>query len=160
MIDVRCVVRAAPWPCALLVVILASCGGGGGEDSQSSGAGDRAGGGGEATVEEEPATMAADTAEREQEPDGDGARCVAVSHCHSFANQSCARVSADGTIEDEAVSGGRVLEACPGARGIADSVTECFEYIEISEGCRSTPELRAPEWPCARTDSGTCDVAM
>lgn len=146
-----------------LVIVLAGCGGseadGGDAVSTEDTTGAEGEGGGGAVEDTGEGALAADEPAEDEEED-DGMRCLPVSHCHSFANQSCALVDEAGEIQDEAASAGRVQEACPGENGVAGSVTECFEYIEISESCRRRPELRYPEWPCGRTDAARCDVVM
>lgn len=99
-------------------------------------------------------------AEEDDEEEDDGMSCLPVSRCHSFANQACALVDAEGAIQGEEFSAGSVERACPGERGVADSVQECFDYVEISEECRRRPELRHPEWPCGRTDTARCGLVM
>jgi len=136
---------------------------GGGDDGAEPEASDPATSGDEATVDDDGSdgVAAGDPAdEAEPEEEDDGMLCLPVSRCHSFANQDCTLVDQSGAIQDEELSGGSVEEACPGERGVADGVTECFSYVEMSESCRRRPELRQPEWPCGRTDSARCDIVM
>ncbi|MEZ4335733.1 MAG: hypothetical protein R3B82_03810 [Sandaracinaceae bacterium] len=145
---------------ACLATFLLACGGGddgSGSDEPSSTTGDEAVE--TSSTDDEAVEEAAATDESDDEED-DGMRCLPVSHCHSFANQDCALVDADGHVQNEQLSSGSVEQACPGQRGVADSVQECFDYVEISESCRTRPELRHPEWPCGRTDTARCAIVM
>lgn len=142
-------------------MMLFACGGGddsgqasdpagtGGDEVTEDGTGDEGGDDGVATNEEDDA-----------DAEDDGMSCVPVSRCHSFANQDCTLVDADGAIQDEQFSSGSTERACPGERGVAASITECFDYVEISDGCRRRPELRHAEWPCGRTDTARCGIVM
>lgn len=147
-----------------LALALAGCGGGGGaepggEDTAEAEA--QSGGEDEAALGDEGDAVAEPG--EEEAPTDDGMRCLAVAQCGSFANQSCALVDANGAPlgpDGERMQGASVEEACPGERGVDTSVSECFEYIESQGSCRRRPAVRAPEWPCARTDEGGCDIQM
>lgn len=144
---------------ACLAALLFACGGG--DDttaSDTAASDDTASAGGDEAVTAPPADEG-ETAEADADED-DGMRCLPVSHCHSFANQDCALVDADGNVQGEEFSSGSVERACPGERGVADSVQECFDLVEISQDCRRRPELRHPEWPCGRTDTARCGIVM
>lgn len=145
------------------VALLVACGGGDDGDSPPE-ATDTATSGDEATTDDPGGDdmAAADPGDGDAEPEeeDDGTQCLPVSRCHSFANQDCTLVDSSGAIQDEQFGAGSVQEACPGERGVAGSVTECFSYVEISESCRRRPELRQPEWPCGRTDTARCDIVM
>ncbi|HJL17634.1 MAG TPA: hypothetical protein RMH99_18365 [Sandaracinaceae bacterium LLY-WYZ-13_1] len=148
------------------VAALALACGGGEAEPEPTGADEQSGGEEVATTEPAAGEETAETelpppaeADEPEVPD-DGLACLPVSRCHSFANQDCALVDEGGAIQDESVSG-RVQQACPGERGVADSVQQCFDYIEAGESCgRNMPALRAPEWPCGRTPEGGCEVQM
>lgn len=146
--------------CACLAALLFACGGG--DDSAATSTETTTSSGGDDTVATADEGAGA-TAEAEAGGDGeedDGMTCMPVSRCHSFANQDCTLVDADGNIQGEQFSSGSVERACPGERGVAASVQECFDYVEISQDCRRRPELRHPEWPCGRTDTARCGVVM
>ena len=101
--------------------------------------------GGAPVAAEEPAEPA-------EEGPGDGSRCLPVANCNSFANQTCARVTPDGEAlgeDGEPIERARVLEACPGERGVDQSVQECFGYVDRGQSCRRAPAVRNAEWPCA-----------
>ncbi|MCB9597133.1 MAG: hypothetical protein H6719_30700 [Sandaracinaceae bacterium] len=143
-----------------LAAMLIACGGGddtdtGSEPVATTGGDEAADPGGDG--DDGAATSGEDEAPDEED---DGMSCVPVSRCHSFANQDCTLVDGDGAIQGEQFSSGSVERACPGERGVAASVTECFDYVEISDGCRRRPELRNAEWPCGRTDTARCGVVM
>ena len=148
----------------LLIVCLASmltaCGGGDDADDTTTVGNDTSDTGDEAPPDPGDGELDEPT-DTEPEEEDDGTSCLPVSRCHSFANQDCAAVDAEGNIEGEAFSAGRVREACPGGRGMAETITECFNFIELSEGCgRSLPDLREPAWPCGRNEDGSCGVQM
>lgn len=151
-------VRVMAWCCA--VALLGACGGGS-EDAAEDDDAVVATGGDEDTGDD----LGTDDDVVDVEDDGDaeaeddGLRCLPVSRCHSFANQACALVDEAGEIQDEGVEGD-VRQACPGERGIADSVTECFDYIETGGRCGRTPDLVDPQWPCGRTETARCDIVM
>ncbi|MBX3274545.1 MAG: hypothetical protein KF729_30045 [Sandaracinaceae bacterium] len=146
--------------CVLAALCLAACGGG--DDASSSEPTGERGGGGETLASggdaREPDHDAPGDG-AEDEPD-DGMQCLPVSRCHSFANQDCTLVDASRQIQDERFSSGSIERACPGQRGVAASVRECFDFVELADGCRRRPELRHPEWPCGRTDAARCGIVM
>jgi len=148
--------------CAM--ALLVACGGGDdGGDSSPEASGDTTSGDETAADGSDGEDLAAadEGGEAEPEDEDDGMLCLPVSRCHSFANQDCTLVDANGEITDEQFSAGDVREACPGERGVAEGVTECFSYVEMSDGCgRRMPELRDPEWPCGRTDGARCGIVM
>lgn len=146
---------------ALLTSVLFACGGSDGGDDSTTVTHNTGDTGDEAPPPDDGPDEGTGGLIDEGPGEDEGDPCFPVSRCHSFANQDCAPIGADGAIEGEQFSGGRIREACPGERGIAVSVGACFDYVEISEGCpRRMPDLREPAWPCGRNDDGTCGVQM
>lgn len=142
---------------ATLASMLIACGGSDSADDTTPARDDTTDTGDEAALE--PGDGQSDNPEPDEVDDGSS--CLPVSRCRSFANQGCALVNADGAVQGEDFSAGRVLEACPGGRGVSTGVTECFNYVELSAGCgRNLPDINAPAWPCGRDDAGGCTVQM
>lgn len=137
-----------------------ACGGGDDADDTTTVVNDTGDTGDEAPPPDDEPDDVGDPGDPEPEED-EGNPCYPVSRCHSFANQDCAPIDAEGAIDGDQFSGGRIREACPGERGVSEAIRECFSYVEISEGCpRRMPDLGEPAWPCGRNDDGTCGVQM
>ncbi len=146
---------------ACLAALTFGCGGGDGDSTDTEPTAQTSGDEGSTPPPDEGSDEGEDgEAEDGDDEEEDGMSCLPVSRCHSFANQACALVDAEGAIQGEELSAGSVERACPGERDVADSVQECFDYVEISESCRRRPELRHPEWPCGRTDTARCGLVM